>query len=421
MNEHLASENAALIAELAKLQRRQRQQEEEEGRQRQGPSLVAGIPAHKLESLLSLPRTSPAAAVAVPCSSSASSGPADAPEAHAEAPDADQAQKKSVEKKSVAKREKLPEAWDASQSALLQRAQTLETQVELTRLRAEGKILRAEAAEALTEAQTKQGVINMLQQQLSAAHGQHGKEVKELKRAAKLTERRTEELTQQLPMTNGDSSFQVSWLSMSMLTPERCMSGMNYNCAYRASLLCMLAQPQLLLFLIVCDEMSADICTTQQQAQCLLLNNLIDAAGLAARSGSSHACVAQVQAIRDDHAKQRHAWASARRTLQAQQSSLQDECNDLACQLAERDQQLRAQDERISYLKKLLKEANLAVTSRRNSEVYTHRVFKSCLPADARPSAFLPSSLQPSLHPFRYIHHCISKYITSSRTKHIQS
>ncbi|KAL0020374.1 hypothetical protein WJX79_009515 [Trebouxia sp. C0005] len=76
----------------------------------------------------------------------------------------------------------------------------------------------------------------------------------------------------------------------------------------------------------------------------------------------------QVQAIRDDHAKQRHAWASARRTLQAQQSSLQDECNDLACQLAERDQQLRARDERISYLKKLLEEANLAVTSRCNSE-----------------------------------------------------
>ena len=94
----------------------------------------------------------------------------------------------------------------------------------------------------------------------------------------------------------------------------------------------------------------------------------------------THACVAQVQAIRDDHAKQRHAWASARRTLQAQQSSLQDECNDLACQLAERDEQLRARDERISYLKKLLEEANLAVTSRRNSEVQTHHVlaFSSC-------------------------------------------
>lgn len=225
MNEQLASENAALIAELAKLQRKQRQQEEEEGRQRQGPSLVAGIPAHQLESLLSLPGTSPAAAVAVPCSSSASSVPPEVSEAHADVSDADQAKKKSVvEKKSMAKREMPPEAWDASHSALQWRAQTLETQVELTRLRAEGEVLRAEAAEALTEAQTKQGVINMLQQQLSAAHSQHGKEVKELKRAAKLTERRTEELTQQLPKTDDDSSIQVSWMSMSMLMPERCIS-----------------------------------------------------------------------------------------------------------------------------------------------------------------------------------------------------
>ncbi|KAL0022881.1 hypothetical protein WJX77_003338 [Trebouxia sp. C0004] len=275
MNEQLASENAALVGELAKLQRKQRQQREDEGRQRQGPSLVAGIPAHQLESLLSLPGTSPAAAVVVPCSSSSSSVPLDMLEAHTEAQDADKAQKKSV-----AQREMVPEAWDASHSVLQWRAQTLETQVELTRLRAEGVILRAEAAKALAEAQTAQGVINMLQRQLNAAHSQHDKEVKELRRA---TERRSEELTQQLPKTNDDSSQQV-------------------------------------------------------------------------------------QAIRDDHAKQRHAWASARRTLQAQQSSLQDECNDLACQLAERDQQLRARDERISYLKKLLEEANLAVTSRRNSE-----------------------------------------------------
>ena len=218
MNEQLASENAALIAELAKLQPKQRQQEDDEGRQRQGPSLVAGIPAHQLESLLSLPGTSPAAAVAVPCSSLASSVPADVAEAHAEAPHADHAQKKKVEEKSVAKREMPLEVGDASHSALQRRAQTLETQVELTRLRAEGEVLRAEAAEALTEAQTKQGVINMLQQQLSAAHSQHDKEVKELKRAAKLTERRTEELTQQLPKTDGDSSLRVSWLSM--LRPE---------------------------------------------------------------------------------------------------------------------------------------------------------------------------------------------------------
>lgn len=231
MNEHLASENTALIAELAKLQRKQRQQEEEEGRQRQGPSLVAGIPAHQLESLLSLPGTSPAAAVAVPYSS-ASAVPLDVSEAHAEAPDADQAQKKSVEKKSRAKREMPPEAWDASHSALQLRAQTLETQVELTRLRAEGEVLRAEAAEALTEAQAKQGVINMLQQQLSAAHSQHDKEVKELKRAAKLMGRRTEELTQQLPKAEGDSSIQVSWMSMPMLRPKRSMSAVEASCAF---------------------------------------------------------------------------------------------------------------------------------------------------------------------------------------------
>ena len=79
---------------------------------------------------------------------------------------------------------------------------------------------------------------------------------------------------------------------------------------------------------------------------------------------------AQLQAIREDMAKQKHAWASARRTLQAQQSSLQDECNDLACQLAERETKLRSQEERIAQLKKMLEDANLAVAaSRRNSEV----------------------------------------------------
>lgn len=97
-----------------------------------------------------------------------------------------------------------------------------------------------------------------------------------------------------------------------------------------------------------------------------------------------------VQAVRDDHAKQRHAWASARRTLQAQQSSLQDECNDLACQLAERDQQLRSRDERISHLKQLLEDANLAVTSRRNSEV--HPVGLKVFPRGLLP---IPSKCQP--------------------------
>ena len=76
-----------------------------------------------------------------------------------------------------------------------------------------------------------------------------------------------------------------------------------------------------------------------------------------------------LQVVRDEHARQRHAWAAAKRTLQAQHSSLQDECNDLACQLAEREQKLQAQQERINHLKKLLEGANLAVTTRRNSEV----------------------------------------------------
>lgn len=76
-----------------------------------------------------------------------------------------------------------------------------------------------------------------------------------------------------------------------------------------------------------------------------------------------------LQAMREEHAKQRYVWASTKKTLQAQQSSLQDECNDLACQLAERDEQLRCRDERILQLKKQLQEADLTVSSRRGSEV----------------------------------------------------
>ncbi|KAL3142278.1 hypothetical protein ABBQ38_002621 [Trebouxia sp. C0009 RCD-2024] len=75
-----------------------------------------------------------------------------------------------------------------------------------------------------------------------------------------------------------------------------------------------------------------------------------------------------VQAAREELAKQKHAWASARKVLQAQQSSLQDECNDLACQLAEQDEQLRCRDERIMQLKKQLQEAGVTVTTRKGSE-----------------------------------------------------
>ena len=80
-----------------------------------------------------------------------------------------------------------------------------------------------------------------------------------------------------------------------------------------------------------------------------------------------------MQALREQHAKQRHVWASTKKTLQAQQSSLQDECNDLACQLAERDQQLRCRDEQIMQLKKQLQEAHLTVTTSTASEVQTRR------------------------------------------------
>ena len=73
--------------------------------------------------------------------------------------------------------------------------------------------------------------------------------------------------------------------------------------------------------------------------------------------------------MREEHAKQRHVWASTKKTLQVQQSSLQDECNDLACQLAERDRQLSRRDERIMQLRKQLQEADLTVTSRTDSEV----------------------------------------------------
>lgn len=85
-----------------------------------------------------------------------------------------------------------------------------------------------------------------------------------------------------------------------------------------------------------------------------------------------------MQAVRDEHAKQKHAWASAKKVLQAQQSSLQDECNDLACQLAEQDQQLRRQDEQIKQLKKQLREADVTVISRGDSEVNAHSEQQHC-------------------------------------------
>ena len=188
MNEQLASENAALIAELAKLQRKQRIQAIEAGRQKQSPNSVAEIPTNQLESLLSLPGTAAAAAVA----SSSSSQAADEQQSKAMTPS---------------------ESWNGSHAILQQRAQHLQTRVELTHLRAEGEMLKAEAAEAAAQAQTKQGVVITLQRQLNAAHTQHQKEIKELKKAAKQIERRAEELAHQLPNSSDDSPLQVSRLA----------------------------------------------------------------------------------------------------------------------------------------------------------------------------------------------------------------
>jgi len=219
MNEHLASENAALIAELAKLQRKQRSQDAEQRRQKQIPALVAGIPTDQLESLLSIPGTLAIPTATGPSSSSAgAAGAASSSSLHESSlplsSAADEAQRKS-DSKSLS----VSDSWHASHSALHQRAQDLVAQVELTQLRAECEVLRAEAAEAATQTQTKQGVVITLQRQLNAAHAQHQKEVKELKKATKQVERRAEDLVQQLPKTVDDSSVQVSSLHPSNPMP----------------------------------------------------------------------------------------------------------------------------------------------------------------------------------------------------------
>ena len=192
MNEHLASENAALIAELAKLQRKQRIQAIDEGRQKQSPNSVDEILTNQLVSLLSSPGTAAAAAVASSSSSQA----------------ADEEQRKGDSKAMTPS-----ESWNGSHAILQQRAQHLQTRVELTHLRAEGEMLKAEAAEAAAQAQTKQGVVITLQRQLNAAHTEHQKEIKELKKAAKQIERRAEELAHQLPKSSDDSPLQVSRLA----------------------------------------------------------------------------------------------------------------------------------------------------------------------------------------------------------------
>lgn len=210
MNEQLARENAALIAELAKLQCKQRSQVADQGRQRHGPSLVAGIPSDQLESLFSYPGTASAAAAAAPSSSStaaanaAASALSDDSSAQANASSIDVTAKESDDSMLTA-----PEHCDTPHAALYHRAQHLETQMELIHVKAECEGLRAEAAEAAGCAETRQGITNMLRRQLNAAHTQHEKETRDLRKAAKLIERRAEELAQQLPKAAVDPSLQV--------------------------------------------------------------------------------------------------------------------------------------------------------------------------------------------------------------------
>ena len=215
MNEQLATENAALIAELATLQRRQTRQAIQTGRQGEAPAFIAGVPATQLESLLSMPGTAAAAAAPAvqPPSASESVSPASPirrlssmyPEGNEEEEQQDCTAGSATEDPAS----KAGRAWADAHSNLHQRARHLETQIELTRLRAECETLRAEAAEEAAQAVTQQGVIHTLQRQLSAADKQHQKEVKELRKAAKQIERRSEQLAEQLPKPADDLSVQV--------------------------------------------------------------------------------------------------------------------------------------------------------------------------------------------------------------------
>lgn len=199
MNEQLASENAALIAELAKVQRRHSRQAVQKGRQRDTPALVAGVPAKTLEGFLSLSATA-AAATAPADRSSSTNATAQGKEAEQDGKSASVVE--GVESTSCA-------AWSDAHLSLHQRAQQLDAQIELTRLKSEKETLKAEAAEAAAKALNKQDLLQALQRQLSAAASQHQQEVKQLKRAAKHLETRCEQLALQLPNQADDSSVQV--------------------------------------------------------------------------------------------------------------------------------------------------------------------------------------------------------------------
>lgn len=206
MNEQLASENAALIAELAKVERQQTRQAIQKGRQREFPALVAGIPAKTLESLLSLPGTAAAATADQP--SSAASTVRQLSSVSTKGCNEKTEPDNNLTNVAEGFASTLGTAWVDTHSSLQQRAQQLDAQIELTQLRSEIETLKAEVADAAAQALTKQGLIHTLQRQLSAADSQHQQEIKELKRAAKQAERRSEQLAQQ-PNKADDSSVQV--------------------------------------------------------------------------------------------------------------------------------------------------------------------------------------------------------------------
>ena len=221
MNEQLATENAALIAEVAKLQSQQTRQALQQGRKRSFPALIAGIPSQKLEALLAPPGSATAAAVADAAAADADESCLATAPAHSaslirrlssvypEGQEEDEQQGWNTADAAQEVASTGGPAWAHAHSNLQQRAQHLDIQIELTQLRAQCEVLQAEAAEAAAQALTKQGAIHTLQRQLSAADGLHEKEMKELRKAAKQSERRAEQLAQQLPSKKDDSSAQV--------------------------------------------------------------------------------------------------------------------------------------------------------------------------------------------------------------------
>lgn len=207
MNEQLASENAALITELASMQRHLTRRAIQEGRQKEVPVLVAGVPAKTLESFLSPPGTAAAAAADKP--SSAASTVCQMSSQSMGRCDEEVEQDLGLDKVAEGFSNTPSTAWADIHSSLHQRTQQLDTQIELTQLRSEIESLEAQAAEAAAHDLTKQGLIHTLQRQLRDADSQHQQEMKESKKAAKQIEKRAEQLAQQLPKKAEDSSMQV--------------------------------------------------------------------------------------------------------------------------------------------------------------------------------------------------------------------